>query len=214
MLTCRYRLCYYWVEVIKVKSKEVLEILKITRPTLTKYVKEEMIHVTEMPNKRYNYNDEDVYKIFNKEIIRRTVVYARVSSQKQKKDLANQIELLKQFCFSNGFQVNNVFSDIASGITFENRNDFFKMLDLILSRQVEKVVISYEDRLSRVGFGLFQYLFKKFGCEIVVMSEVGNKRLDSEEIFEEIISLLHCYSMKLYSKRKHKKIKEIVGTEE
>jgi len=38
------------------------------------------------------------------------------------------------------------------------------------------------------------------------MSEVGDKKLDAEEIFEEIVSLLHCYSMKLYSKRRNQKI--------
>ncbi|MBY6988636.1 IS607 family transposase, partial [Clostridium botulinum] len=41
-------------------------------------------------------------------------------------------------------------------------------------------------------------------------SEIGSKKLVSEEIFEEIVSLLHCYSMKLYSKRKGQKIKEIL----
>lgn len=46
------------------------------------------------------------------------------------------------------------------------------------------------------------------------MSEVGSKKLDSEEIFEEIVSLLHCYSMKLYSKRKDQKIKEILNETE
>ena len=40
------------------------------------------------------------------------------------------------------------------------------------------------------------------------MSEVGSHKLDSQEIFEEIISLLHCYSMKLYSKRKATAIKK------
>ncbi len=29
-------------------------------------------------------------------------------------------------------------------------------------------------------------------------------------LFEEIVSLLHCYSMKLYSSRKTKRIKEIL----
>lgn len=42
------------------------------------------------------------------------------------------------------------------------------------------------------------------------MNEVGSTKLDSEEIFEEIVNLLHCYSMKLYSKRKGQKIKEIL----
>lgn len=70
-----------------------------------------------------------------------------------------------------------------------------------------------KDRLSRVGFDFFKTLFKKFGCEIVVMSEIGSNKLDKEEIFEEIVSLLHCYSMKMYSKRKNDKIKEIISEE-
>ena len=42
------------------------------------------------------------------------------------------------------------------------------------------------------------------------MSEAGSRKLDSEEIFEEIVSLLHCYSMKLYSRRRLKKIREVL----
>lgn len=196
------------------KSKEVLELLQITRPTLCKYVKEGIIKTTVMPNGRYDYDYDSVYKLFNKGVKRKTYIYARVSTSKQKNDLENQIELLKQFCFANGYCINRVFSDVASGINFEKRKSFFTMLDDIISGHVERVVITYKDRLSRVGFELFLHLFNKYNCEIVVMSEVGSKKLDSEEIFEEIIALLHCYSMKLYSKRKISKIKEIITEEE
>ena len=34
--------------------------------------------------------------------------------------------------------------------------------------------------------------------------------LDAQEIFEEIVSLLHCYSVKLYSKRRLDKLKELI----
>ena len=61
---------------------------------------------------------------------------------------------------------------------------------------------------------LFFNLFRKYHCDIIVMSEVGSVKLDREEIFEEIISLLHCYSMKLYSKRKAHKIREVLEKEE
>ncbi len=84
----------------------------------------------------------------------------------------------------------------------------------ITENKVERVVITYKDRLSRVGFDLFYHLFKKYNCEIVVMSEVGSEKLDSQEIFEEIVSLLHCYSMKLYSRRKVQRIKEILSDDE
>ena len=124
--------------------------------------------------------------------------------------MENQIQLLKNFCFQNGYIINGIYQDIASGISFDKRKQFFGMLDEILAGRVSKVVITYKDRLSRVGFELFTYLFKKYGCEIVVISEIGSEKLDGQEIFEEIISLLHCYSMKLYSSRKAKKIKEIL----
>ena len=81
------------------------------------------------------------------------------------------------------------------------------MLGDILAGKVNRVIITYKDRLSRVGFELFAYLFKKYGCEIIIISEVGSEKLDSQEILEEIISLLHCYSIKLYSSSKAKKLR-------
>ncbi|BCS80665.1 hypothetical protein CaldiYA01_17660 [Caldicellulosiruptor diazotrophicus] len=60
---------------------------------------------------------------------------------------------------------------------------------------------------------MFKRLFRKFSTEIVVASEVGSKKLDSQEIIEEIISLLYCYSMKFYSKRKIQKIRKLLESE-
>lgn len=195
-------------------SKNVLRLLRITRQTLTKYVKTGVIRVNVLPNRRYEYNEEDVYKILNKDLKRKTVIYARVSTHKQKSDLTNQIELLKQFCFNRGYTLSAIYSDVASGISFDKRTDLFDMLDEILSGKIERVVITYKDRLSRVGFELFNHLFQQYNCEIVVISEVGSQKLDSQEIFEEIVSLLHCYSMKLYSNRRNlQRIKEMITDE-
>ncbi|MDM8549842.1 IS607 family transposase [Desulfobacterales bacterium HSG2] len=191
------------------KAQEVLKILRITRPTLTKYVKEGKIKAVKKPNGFYEYDEHSVYTFFNKDVQLKTIIYARVSTSKQKTDLSDQIELLKTFCIQNGWKISAVYQDIANGVSFEKRSDFFKMLDDILDYKIERVVITYKDRLSRVGFELFYHLFRKFGAEIVVLSEVGSEKLDSQEIFEEIVSLLHCYSMKLYSKHREKNIEEL-----
>ena len=188
------------------KAKEVLNLLQISRKTLHVYAKDGGIRYTVMPNKMYNYNEENVFKILDKDIKRKTVIYARVSAPRQKNDLQNQIEQMKQWCFMNGNTISAIYSDIASGISFEKRKGFFEMLDEIMDHRVEKVVVTYKDRLSRVGFELFMYLFRKFRTEIVVISEVGNTKLDSEEVFEEIVSMLHCYSMKMYSRRRNHSI--------
>ena len=190
------------------KAGEVLRTLHISRQTLCQYVKTGKIKVTKLPNSKYDYDETSVYGFLNKDVKRKTYLYARVSAQKQKSDLNNQIDMLKQFCFMNGYQVSGIFSDIASGISFENRKQFFEMLDDVIEGRVERIVITYKDRLSRVGFDLFKHLFEHYHCQIVVMSDVGSEKLDSQEIFEEIVSLLHCYSMKLYSKRRVQKIKE------
>ena len=128
--------------------------------------------------------------------------------------MESQIELLKSWCFQAGYKINGIFSDSASGINFEKPKDFFTLLDEILDYKVANVIISYKDRLSRVDFNLFYYLFQKFGTNIIVISEIGNEKLDSLEIFEEIVSLLHCHSMKLYSKRKNKSIDDLIREDE
>ena len=194
-------------------SKEVCRLLQISKPTLYNYHKDGKIKGDKLPNGYWNWDEESVYSFFNKGVPRKVYAYARVSTTKQKPDLENQIQLLKQWCFSNGIQLNGMFSDVASGISFKKRKDFFKMLDDILQKRVKKVIITYKDRLSRVGFELFSYLFKHFGTEIIVVSEVGSPKLDSQEVMDEIISLMHCFAMKMYSKRKRKIIQELIKEE-
>lgn len=190
------------------KAKEVMQTLRISRSTLHVYITEGKISGIRLPNGQYDYDAESVYAVLNKDVPRKTYIYGRVSTSSQKADLINQMNILKEFCFSNGYVVSGTYQDIASGISFENRKDFFKMLDDIIAGKVARVIVTYKDRLSRVGFDLFKHLFARYNCEIIVISEIGSPKLDSQEIFEEIVSLLHCYSMKMYSKRRVSKIRE------
>ena len=79
----------------------------------------------------------------------------------------------------------------------------------ITDRKIKVVYITYKDRLSRLSFDLIKNLFKKFNCEIKVLNEVENKQLIEKEIFNEIINLIHCFSMKMYSNRRKEKLKLI-----
>ena len=109
------------------KAKEVMQILRISNPTLSTYVKKGWIKVTKMPNGRYIYDEDSVYEFLNKGIPRKVYIYGRVSSSSQKKELESQMEMLKQFCFSNGIKIDGVFQDVASGISFEKRKEFFRI---------------------------------------------------------------------------------------
>jgi putative resolvase len=61
---------------------------------------------------------------------------------------------------------------------------------------------------------MFRHLFHQYGCQIEVFHESGNEKLDSEEIFEEIITLIHCFSMRHYSRRRLNRIRQVFENEE
>lgn len=65
------------------------------RPTLTNYLKQRFIEATKLPNGRYDYDEKTVYAFLNKDALRKNIIYARVYTRQQKKDLNNQIQSLK-----------------------------------------------------------------------------------------------------------------------
>lgn len=188
------------------KSQEVLKLLHITRATLCKYVKNKKIKATMMPNGQYNYDEDSVFQLANIAIDRKCVIYARVSTQKQKNDLKNQVQTLRNFANEKGIIVNHVYEDVASGLNYD-RGEFQNMVNDIINHQIKIVIISNKDRLTRVSFDMWKQLFKQFHCELIVANEDENKNDNSDnEIFSDIISLLHCFAMKMYSNRRKKKI--------
>lgn len=131
-----------------------------------------------------------------------TVIYARVSNRSQKDDLENQIEFLKTFANARGIIVSEIITDIGSGMNF-NRKNWNKLIDLIQERKVKTVIIAHKDRFTRFGFDWFERFINKCGGEIVV---VNNEKLSpQEELVQDLISIIHVFSCRIYGLRKYKK---------
>ena len=190
------------------KSCKVLKLLNITRPTLCRYVKNGTLKCNLLPNGFYDYDEESVYKLLNKNIERKNVIYSRVSTQKQKNDLENQKKILRKYCLTNGIKISDEYSDIGSGINFE-RKEFQRLVNDVVNHKISKIYITYKDRLSRISFDMFKNLFQNFNCEIIVLNDIDDNKQIEKEIFNEIISLIHCFAMKVYSSRRQKKLKNI-----
>lgn len=182
------------------KSKEVLKILKIFRVTLWKYVKSGKIRVKQEPNGYYIYNDSDVYSLAGIEDGRLNVVYARVSTQKQKQDLQNQIENCISFINAKGISVDSIYSDIKSGMSLD-RKGFMELLNAVMAFKIKAVYISYKDRLARLSYELVEKLFSDYGTKIVIINQCESISLE-QELFEDIMQTIHSFSMKMYSKRR------------
>lgn len=191
------------------KSSKVLKILNISRQTLVKYVKNGDIRVVMQTNRQYDYNEEDVYRKAGLSENRVNVVYARVSTPKQKRDLENQAETLINYCNANGVKVDKVYKDIASGMNFD-RKQFRSMLEDVLNYRISSIYITYKDRFSRISFDMFERLFLEYNCKIIVINKTESTAEDDEkEVFSDIISMLHCFAMKMYSRRRKKKMELI-----
>ena len=162
-----------------------------------------------LPNGDYDYDEDSVLQKAGIDSVSRScIIYARVSTLKQKKDLENQINVLTDFANSNGFKVSKVYSDIASGLNYDREN-FQKVLKLVLERKIKTVIIKDKDRLTRVSFDMWRDLFREYNCSLVVMNETQVNSSEEKEIFEDIISLLHCFAMRMYSARRKRKIELI-----
>lgn len=191
------------------KSKEVLSMLGISRVTLCRYVKLGKIRVVELPNGYYSYNKEDVYRLKGLDVKRKKVIYARVSTSKQKKELKNQIETITAYVNKNGYGIDEIYSDIASGMNLD-RKDFTKLLSAVIANEIDEVFISYKDRLALLDFDLVSRLFNQYGTRITVINSNENKSAE-EELFEDLMSVIHSFSMKAYSKRRL--AKKLLGEE-
>lgn len=189
--------------------KDVQKLLRCCRTTIYRYVRDKKIRVEKINDYHLIYNDDDVYKMAGINPNRKAVIYARVSTNKQKQDLENQIDIIRQYANSNGYVIDNVYKDIASGLSFD-RGEFKQMLLDIISHKIKVVFISNKDRFSRVSFNMWKELFEYFNCSIIVINEDQEKTESEEkEIFEDIISLIHCFAMRMYSKRRKNKLKMI-----
>lgn len=63
---------------------------------VARYVKNSILKIEKLPNGRYEYDTESIYNFLNKDLKRKTYIYARVSTPKQKAGLNNQVDLPKQ----------------------------------------------------------------------------------------------------------------------
>lgn len=189
------------------KPKEFAELLNVSVLTLQRWDNAGKLKAFRTPTNRRYYTYEQ-YKEFKgiTSSEKRTVIYTRVSTSNQKDDLKNQVEFLKQYANAKGIIVDEVIEDYGSGWNY-NRKKWNKLINECMTSDITTIIITPKDRFVRFGFEWFERFLEKFNVKIVV---VNNESLSpSEELVQDIISILHVFSCRIYGLRKYKKkIKE------
>ena len=78
---------------------------------------------------------------------------------------------------------------------------------MVTERKISKVIIAYEDRLTRFGFETLRKMFQAFGTAIEVIK--SEEKTPQEELVEDLITIVSHFAGKLYGMRS-RKYKEVV----
>ena len=188
------------------KPKEVSEKLNVTVWTLQDWDRKGKLKAYRNPktDRRY-YTEEQIDEflgIRNQINDGKNLIYCRVSNQGQKDDLVNQVEFLKTFCNAKAEIVDEVLTDIGSGLNYSRKN-FNRILEMAAQGKIRRLYISHKDRLIRFGYEWFEQFLKKHACEVIV---VNNESMSpQEEMIQDLISIIHVFSCRIYGLRKYKK---------
>lgn len=186
------------------KPKDFAEKIGVTVKTLQNWDNDGTLKAQRTPTNRRYYTEEQYldYICQGKSSQRKVVAYARVSNAGQKDDLANQVEFLRNYANGKGIILDEVITDIGSGLNYK-RKKWNQLLDSIMSNEIDTVYITYKDRFIRFGYDWFEKLAHKFNTQIVVLN---NPDLSpTEELTEDLVSIIHVFSCRIYGLRKYKK---------
>ena len=181
--------------------------------TLRRWDKDGTLKARRSPRGQRYYTDEDVLRVLgvnpdHKEV----VVYCRVSSPGQKDDLKSQVAAMETFCLGQGLAVNQWIEEIGGGMNFK-RKKFNAIIKDIEYGKIKILVIAHKDRLVRFGFEFFEQFALDHGCQMIVANQTTLS--PQQEMVEDLMSVIHTFSCRLYGLRNYKKkIQEVASGQE
>ena len=69
--------------------------------------------------------------------------------------------------------------------------------------EIKEIVIAHKDRLVRFGYEWFDAFCRSHGTEIIVMN--AQSLSPEEEMVKDLLSIVHCFSSRLYGLRRYNK---------
>ncbi|MCI5127673.1 MAG: IS607 family transposase, partial [Candidatus Electrothrix sp. AUS3] len=127
-----------------------------------------------------------------------------------KDDLEKQYTLIEGYCAAKGWRT-EIIKDLGSGMNYKKKG-LNKLLQMILKRQMKRLVLTHKDRLLRFGSELVFALCEQQGIEIVLIHK-GEQPTFEEELAQDVLEIITLFSARLYGSRSHKNKKVIKDLE-
>jgi predicted site-specific integrase-resolvase len=171
--------------------------------TLQRWDREGRLKAKRTPTNRRYYTEKQLmeYRGLISNIKSLNIAYCRVSSSNQRDDLKNQKKYINDFCLNKGIDINDFYVDVASGLNFK-RKKFNQLLNDVEHGKIKNIIIAHKDRFVRFGYEWFENFCSKHGCNILVIND--EKLSPENEMIEDLISIIHVFSCRIYGLRKYK----------
>lgn len=188
-----------------IRLNDMAKRLGVSVKTLQRWDREGILIAKRNPNNRRYYTEDQYFEYIgssNKKN-RKIIAYTRVSSNNQKDDLQNQITFIRNYVNAKGEILDDVIQDIGSGLNYNRKHWNDLLLNQIPKGEIEKIYITYKDRFVRFGFDWFERFCNHYNCEIVIINNLETS--PQQELIEDLISIIHVFSCRIYGLRKYKK---------
>ncbi|MFQ5981307.1 MAG: IS607 family transposase [Candidatus Heimdallarchaeota archaeon] len=134
----------------------------------------------------------------------RVLGYVRVSAAKQKEDLDRQRLLVQQYATTHHWEVAAIYQDIASGLN-DRRPGLKKLIQTCRAGHIDRVVITYDDRLARFGTHLLEWLFTNWGVRVERIQPVQLTGGPEHQLLTDLLALVTSFAGKFYRLRRQSK---------
>src|SRR3990167_376222 len=193
-----------------INISKAAEMLGVSSSTLRRWEKDKKLIPSRTKGMQRRYELSQLRPHQKRNIIRekRTIAYARVSSNDQKKDLERQKEMLSLYCASQGWKF-EVIADLGSGMNYHKRG-LKKLIEFILDENIGRLVLTHKDRLLRFGAELIFSICATKKVEVVIINQGAEPRFE-EELAKDVLEIITVFSARLYGSRSRKNQKLIEG---
>ena len=183
----------------RISISEAAQLLGVSIRTLYRWEEKGKIQPLRTEGGHRRYEVADLLGVKNDASL--TVGYARVSSHEQKEDLKRQVIVLESYCAKHGWNF-EIIQDLGSGLNYRKKG-LIRLIKLITTYQVERLVLSHKDRLLRFGSDLIFYLCEQFGTEVIIINRTEDSSFE-ENLAQDVLEIITVFSARLYGSRSHK----------
>ena len=188
---------------------EAAKKLGVSISTLRRWEKEGRLVAERTSKGHRRYRLDQLMRVESSDASKRiTLGYARVSSHDQKDDLMRQKEELQLFCAQRGWSF-EIIEDLGSGMNYRKKG-LIKLLNRLLSGEIERLVLTHKDRLLRFGAELIFSICEIKRTEVVIINQSQEARFE-EELAKDVLEIITLFSARLYGSRSKKNQRLIDG---